>query len=607
MTSRMDARPSLLARFMRGSTSQGIAFAALTVTALTIFGADFQLQRWTQWAALCLLAMSFVWVWGFAGIFSFAQVAFFGVGAYAYGFASINMASQTNETLSAIFIASLAGAILAAIVGYFLFYGQVSGVYVAIATLALTLVFYTLTSSLSGPQYKIGKAAVGGFNGMVGIPPLQIPGIIAISTTQLFAIIGGITVLVGATIAILRQSSFGRVVRAIQLDETRTRLLGYSVPAYKLAVFAIGGAIAGLAGALYAGWSAFIDPSVFGLRMATMLVIWVLVGGRTSLIGAVLGVFFVQQVSTSIAGTGSVITPLFLGIILIVVVLVVPTGFVPAFASWIRRLVPGATPSDAVSSASNALGTLPDLGPSQERVTLEVAHVVRKFGGVTAVNDVDLNFGDRGIRVLLGPNGAGKSTLFQLLMGTYTPTSGAVLLDGVDISSKSPDQRARSGMAIKLQVASPFSPLSVRENLWLAAYGPARNKADAERIAAALSNWLGYGDGLAVMAGSIAHGKQQWLDIGTALAMRPAVLLLDEPAAGLGRAESTRIADLIRELSDDILVVVVEHDMQFVQELDSPVSVLHQGRLLAEGTLAEIRANEQVLDVYLGRGARVED
>lgn len=235
---------------------------------------------------------------------------------------------------------------------------------------------------------------------------------------------------------------------------------------------------------------------------------------------------------------------------------------------------------------------------------LSVDDVSKTFGGVRAVNGVTLNFGRGGINVLLGPNGAGKSTLFQLLVGTHSPSSGIVRLDGANICSMRPDARSRAGVAIKPQAPSLFADLPVRENLWLAAYANSRKHDDAEMVVESLLPQLGLAFDADTPAGAIAHGKQQWLDIGMALAQKPAVLLLDEPAAGLGRAESSRVARLVRTVASEITVIVVEHDMKFVEELNGPVAVLHQGALLTQGSLEEIRQDERVLEVYLGRAAR---
>ena len=161
----------------------------------------------------------------------------------------------------------------------------------------------------------------------------------------------------------------------------------------------------------------------------------------------------------------------------------------------------------------------------------------------------------------------------------------------------------REGIAIKLQIVSQYHELSVQENLWLAAYGRKRNKKEADERTIEMLEWLGMSNRASESVGSLSHGEQQWLDLAMVLAGEPRVILLDEPTAGLTVEESSVMADLITELGERALVIVVEHNMDVVRQLAAPVTVLHQGRVFASGTISEIRENEQVLDIYLGRGA----
>jgi branched-chain amino acid transport system permease protein len=589
------------------------ALAVVVVLVASGFVNDFRAQQWTQWLAYCLLALSFSWVWGHGGIFSFGQAAFFGLGGYTYGIVAINVMPDTNETFTAVLGAIVVAAVAAGFIGYFMFYGKVTDVYIAIVTLAASLVLYTLMSSTADPKYHVGDAPLGGFNGMIGIPPLSygLPGgtPTTLDAQSLLAVVAVISVLAGFGVHALRRRAFGRVVRALRENEDRTALLGFDVRRYKLVSFVLAGALAGLAGAIYAAWGNFIDPSVFGLQLATLIAIWVLLGGHTSVVGAFVGVFIVQQLSTTLAATGSTSTPLVLGAVLILVVLAMPRGIVPTAVSlWARLRGRGGHEgkADVVAEVVRApRGPLPVPADAPSGLELKVSGIRKVFGGVAAVNGVDLAFPAKGVHCLLGPNGAGKSTLFHLLVGRHRPTEGDVALAGSTISRARPDQRARQGIGIKLQVASLFTELSVRENLWLAAYGGRRDPRVAAERADEMLAWLGLSDRADEPAGALAHGEQQWLDIGMVMATSPRVVLLDEPTAGMGRAESSRMAQLIRELGERVPVVVVEHDMEFVRELDAPVTVLHEGRILARGTMAEIRENEQVLDVYLGRGVRV--
>jgi len=589
--------------------ARGLAGPAALVAAAVVFGEavpEFRAQTWTLWAIYGLLALSFTFIWGHAGIFSFGQAAFFGIGGYAYGVVAINLMPTTNETLSAVVAGVVAGALAAAVVGYFVFYGNVGDVYVAIITLAMSLVLLTVVSSTADPKYHIGSAPLGGYNGMVGVPPLTygLPGGTAYQLTinEMFAASLVLAVLVAFGLRVLLQRPFGRVVAALRENELRTQLLGYDVRRYKLVAFMVGGGIAGLAGAGYAAWGAFINPSVFALQQAAFIAIWVLVGGRSSLLGAFAGVVVVQAITSALGGTGSTATPIVLGAVLIAVVLLLPAGIVPTVGGWARR----ARPRAVAAAAGEPVAELPLPRSGASGGALEAGGLVKRFGGVTALDGVAAEFPARGVHCLIGPNGAGKSTFFNLLVGRYRPDAGEVVFRGERLTRLRPDQRARRGIGIKLQVGSLYGRLGTLENLWLAAYAHSRDAQAATRRARQILDWLRLGDRALEPAGVLSHGDQQWLDIGMVVAGEPELILLDEPTAGMTREETRRTADLVRAVGEHTAVIVVEHDMEFVRELGAPVTMFHEGKVFAQGTLAELREDERVLDVYLGRASRVE-
>jgi branched-chain amino acid transport system permease protein len=583
------------------------AIAALVAVALGFAMPEFATLQATNWVLSGLLALSLTLVWGHAGIFSFGQGAFFGVGAYAYSIAAINWLPHTGETFSAVLVGALAGAAIAAAVGYFVFYGNVGDVYVGIITLALALVLFTVMSSTADPKYHLGDALFGGYNGISGVPPLTWPsaeGGDPLSAAQLFAVVVLVSAAVLAALYLLLDKPFGRIVTALRQNELRTQLLGFDVRLRKLVVFALGGAIAGVAGAFYAAWAMFISPAVFGLALAAQVVIWVLVGGRMSLAGAFVGALVVQALSSTLGGGAGDATPVILGAVLIAVVLFLPQGAVPALArlAWRRRgpAVPAASASSEAGDGMRQPELLP-LARQARGAALGAADLVKSFGGVKAVQRATLDFSERGVHCLIGPNGAGKSTFFNLLVGRHVPDSGRVTLDGRSITRLKPHQRVQCGLGIKLQVASIFADLPVRENLWLAAYGRLRDAAAAGRRADELLQWLNLAARADEPAGALSHGQKQWLEIGMVIASDPSVVLLDEPTAGMTRDETLRMAALIGQLGQHVSVVVVEHDMEFVRTLDVPVTVFHQGGVFASGSLDELRRDERILDIYLGR------
>ncbi len=593
-----------------GRVPRELAVAAVVAVVGLFFARaipEFRAQEWTQWVLYGLLALSFAFIWGHAGIFSFGQAAFFGLGGYTYGVVGINLINSTGETITALAAGAVVAAVVAAAVGYFLFYGEVGEVELAIITLAISLVLLTVASSTAGPQYHVGDAMLGGYNGMVGVPPLSygfsggIP--LPVGNADLLAVFIALSALTVAGLRILLHRPFGRVVVALRQNELRTKLLGYDTRRYKLTVFVIGGAIAGLAGAGYAAWGTFINPTVFALSQAALVAIWVLVGGRRSLVGAFVGVVVIQQLTSTLGGSGGTATPIVLGAVLIAVVLVLPGGIVPALWSALLRVAPGLAPRPPALPAA-AEGDLPrEAGLAGGGGALQAEGLSKMFGGVTAVDTVSARFGERGVHSLIGPNGAGKSTFFNLLVGRYRPTRGRVRLGERDITHRRMDQRAQDGIGIKLQVASIYADLPVLENLWLAAYARRRDARAADARAVAVLDWLGLRERAHAPAGELSHGEQQWLEIGMVVAAQPDVILLDEPTAGMTREETARTGQLVRTLGEHASVIVVEHDMEFVRRLDAPVTMFHEGKVFARGSIDELRRDERVLDVYLGRGA----
>jgi ABC-type branched-subunit amino acid transport system ATPase component len=239
---------------------------------------------------------------------------------------------------------------------------------------------------------------------------------------------------------------------------------------------------------------------------------------------------------------------------------------------------------------------------------IETRDLRREFGGIKALAGVSLKVADGERRAIIGANGAGKTTLFNILTGELDPTGGAVRLAGEDVTGRRPHELARRGLARMYQRNELFDPLSARENVALAigaAAGPYRpfTSPPAADVAAAdrLLERVGLGERTRTAARALSHGERRQLELALALAQRPRVLLLDEPTAGMSPAETARITSLIASLEPELTIVVVEHDMDVVFRLAQRITVLHEGRVIAEGTPDEVRGDTQVNEVYLGK------
>jgi branched-chain amino acid transport system ATP-binding protein len=240
---------------------------------------------------------------------------------------------------------------------------------------------------------------------------------------------------------------------------------------------------------------------------------------------------------------------------------------------------------------------------------LHLRGIGRRFGGVVAVADVDLTVGTGERRAILGPNGAGKTTLFNLISGEFPPTAGTVELFGRDVTAAPARTRARMGLSRTFQTSRLFGGLSVEDNLYLAALGVrdghlrlVKSKADDEirEQARAMAETSGLGDRLDVMVAELSHGEQRQLEVGMARVAEPKLMMLDEPAAGLSRAERVNLTEMLLALDPSITLVLIEHDMDVALRVAEWVTMMHEGRVIVEGTPAEIRANETVHALYLG-------
>ncbi len=238
---------------------------------------------------------------------------------------------------------------------------------------------------------------------------------------------------------------------------------------------------------------------------------------------------------------------------------------------------------------------------TSETPLLALEGVSKRYGGLRAVSDLHLVVHRGELRCLIGPNGAGKSTVFKLIMGFERASSGKIIFDGAGIDSWPTWRRARQGLSIKMQIPGIYPELSVHDNMRVAAQyhvGGGQMEESIERLLAR----VGLGGMSGVLAKNLSHGQQQWLEIGMALSVNPKLLLLDEPTAGMGPGETEATARLVESLNaDGVTIMVIEHDMTFVRQIARKITVMNLGRLFAEGTIAEIEANQGVTDIYLGR------
>ncbi|TFL14355.1 branched-chain amino acid ABC transporter permease [Pusillimonas caeni] len=308
--------------------------ALLLIVGIPLVSEVYTLYNLTVFAVLAMLALSLGLVWGIGGILALGQSAFFGIGAYVYALLSVNLGDSTLAVPAAM----AAPLVLAVLVGYFTFFGRISDVYFAVISLTIPLILLSLINSASGPTYQFGKAHLGGYNGIPAVPPLNVPfdPSAVLSFEGMYYVAAVALLAVYLVLRVLVASRFGRVVEAVRENELRADLLGYDARYYKLGVFCIGAAIAGLAGAFYAAWGASVGPTVFSLSFTAQAVVWVLFGGLGTLLGPIVGCFLVQGLSTWLGSVSRISPEIALGLLFIVAVLLVPNGIVPSIRDRIR-------------------------------------------------------------------------------------------------------------------------------------------------------------------------------------------------------------------------------------------------------------------------------
>ncbi len=322
---------------MAGSQATGTLWVLL-IGLVVMFVAPLVLETYTLTLLViyAMLALSLGLIWGYGGILCFGQTAFYGLGAYTYAIAAINIGESTVPALLGIIVP----AVFAAALGAMMFYGRLSDVYLGVVTLVVTLIFFKFMNSTAGPEYQLGAARLGGFNGIPGFQTLNVPGDPGayIYDRSLYYVCFLALLIVYVLVRLLLASPFGRVAVAVRENERRVELMGYDARLQKTLLFSVGGAIAGLAGTLYASWAEIVTPGMFSLGQSAEIIIWCIVGGLGTLVGPMLGAVLLGYLKFRLGQQSAIDNSMILGLILVVVVLVLPRGVVPSLSAlWERR------------------------------------------------------------------------------------------------------------------------------------------------------------------------------------------------------------------------------------------------------------------------------
>lgn len=551
-----------------------------------------------------LVALGLVLLTGVSGQTSFGQASFVGLGAYA--------TTLLTKFAGAPPIAGLAaGLVLTGSVAWLLglVTARLSGHFLALVSVAWGMSFFSLFGTLP---------LLHGFNGIGNIPPLSLGPLSAASLRVTLGVILAAVAIVMAMSASLLDSRIGRAIRTLNGARLMGESVGVDTVRLSRTIFVIAALYAGIAGFLFAHFQRFISPTPFSLGASIDYLFMVIIGGAGSLWGAPVGAALVVVLRDQfndwiprLTGRVGDFELLVFSLVVIVLLQRAPDGLLPLFARLKHRRAPSAEfESDATAEATAApVGTTT---PGMELLVLEA--ISRNFGGLAANRDVSFTVRASEIVALIGPNGAGKTTLFNVVSGVIPPSAGRMRLFGAPADHLPPRRAAALGLARTFQHVKLLPTRSVLENIALGAHLSGRagllramlrlDRAEEARLlsdARAQAVRVGLGTVLHMPAGDLPLGRQRVVEIARALCLRPRLLLLDEPAAGLRLAEKQRLATLLRQLrAEGMGVLLVEHDMDFVMQLADRVVVMDFGQKIAEGPPDIVQSDPAVMEAYLG-------
>ncbi len=561
---------------------------------------DFWIVQLNYIGLYALVCLGLVLLTGVGGLTSFGQAAFVGIGAYTTAWFTLNMGLSPWLTL---WIGLLITAVSALVIGAITL--RMSGHYLPLATIAWGLSLYYLMGNLQ---------VLGKYDGLQGLKSLSL-GSIDIGQGRLFFVLTW-AILLACAIALLNllDSRPGRAIRSLKGGSQMAEAMGINTFRYKVTIFLIASLLACTGGWLLAHFQLTVNPSAFGLKMGIEYLFMAVVGGVGHVWGAIVGAGlikllddYLQTALPALIGTSGSYEVIVFGIAMVLVLKYMPDGLWSMVAQrWPR--------APRAMDWQNAADLPARSKPSRGESVLAVHKVRKQFGGLVAVNDISFDIAAGQIVGLIGPNGAGKSTTFNLVTGVLSKTSGQVRFRGQDISDLSSRLIARQGMARTFQHVKMIADMTVLENVALGAYTRSHsgvmasmlriNRSEEQSLMKEAQHQLeriGMGEYLHELAGNLAMGPQRLMEIARALCCDPALLLLDEPAAGLRHKEKQALIQVLRQLqSEGMSILLVEHDMDLVMEVCDHLVVMEFGTLLTQGTPAEIQASPAVRAAYLG-------
>ncbi|MDP2035346.1 MAG: branched-chain amino acid ABC transporter ATP-binding protein/permease [Polaromonas sp.] len=547
-----------------------------------------------------LAVLGLVLLTGIGGLTSFGQAAFVGIGAYTTAYLTVNAGLSPWVTL---FVGLGLTAVCAIVLGWITL--RMSGHYLPLATLAWGLSLYYTMGNLQ---------ALGKYDGILGVSGLSVFGWELGQGRVFFLLTWALVLLAALAMLRLLDSRVGRAIRSLKTGSQMAESMGIDTLRFKIGIFLIAALLASLSGWLYAHFQRSVNPSPFSVHIGIEYLFMAVLGGAGHVWGAITGALVtklladqLQVLLPALIGTSGSYEVIVFGVLLVLVLKYAPNGI----WAFVDRHLPKAARKVDWQAASS----LPHRDkPAAGEVVLQASNIRKEFGGLIAVNDINFSVEAGQIVGLIGPNGAGKSTTFNLITGVLAPTRGQVTFRGEDITALPSREIAKRGISRTFQHVKMIADMTVLENVALGAHlrggcgavsatlGLDRKEEQSLfREAEIQLRRVGMGDSLHELAGNLAMGPQRLLEIARALCNDPALLLLDEPAAGLRHKEKQALADVLRQLrGEGLSILLVEHDMDLVMQVTDRIVVMEFGTRLIEGTPADIQASPLVRAAYLG-------
>ncbi|WP_348646759.1 branched-chain amino acid ABC transporter ATP-binding protein/permease [Rhizobium leguminosarum] len=566
---------------------------ALAALLLIVFGpmflGRFSLNVLTRSMIYAMLAITVDLLWGYTGVLTFGQAAFFGVGAYATAMVLTHIGASPALFVVALVAAVLVPLVLGLAVGWLSFYHGSTSLYATVISLVVPIVVTQLVFS--------GGTWTGSSSGLVGYEtlPLGLPGYFRLS---------GACLLVLAVLAIVFvRSDAGRLLAAIRDNEARIAYLGMNPARLKIVLTAVLAGVCGLAGFLYANASGVVAPENTGFVFGTELVVWTALGGRGTIIGPLFGAIGIDYLSASLSGDLPFLWQLIIGALFVAMIILLPGGL----ASLVTRFLQSANSSSTLKSLPTRI--VAKDGALASKSLLSIRGLGKSYGSFSVLKGIDLEIGAGELVSLVGPNGAGKTTLMRCLSDGTQQIEGQVDIIGTNIAGRAPERIVALGVGRKFQVASIFDSMTIGECLKMARFS--RERPDPMRslteimlpaAAAEILTLTGMADMLDKPVSLLSHGQRQALELAMVVALEPRIILLDEPTAGLTKIERMTIGTILKKLTDEMgfAAILVEHDLDFVRDISSRIVVLHQGKLVLDGTVNEVVNSETVRTIYAG-------